>query len=83
MLNATDGHRLHPGIFRRNPKMITRWPSHVTVTRRDKIDDLHKPRRQRLNGKLRVTWFLGPVAGDQVADHGLELAFTRSVPLPG
>jgi hypothetical protein len=32
--------------------MITRWPSQITATRRDKIDDLRVSGQPRLNGKL-------------------------------
>jgi hypothetical protein len=33
--------------------MITRWPSQITATRRDKIDDFRVSGQPRLNGKLR------------------------------
>jgi hypothetical protein len=38
----------------RNPKIIVRWPYHVTGDTPDKIDDLRQARQQRLNGKLKA-----------------------------
>ena len=46
------GHRLHPGLFGRNPKMFTRWPSQITATRRTRSTILGKAGQPRLDGKL-------------------------------
>jgi hypothetical protein len=53
MLNATATAYVFK-FCERNPKMIKRWPSHVTATRRTRStipDDVSQP---RLNGKLRA-----------------------------
>jgi hypothetical protein len=56
MLNATATAYVFK-FCRRNPKIIVRWPCHVTGDTPDKTGDLSKAGQPRLNAKLRrVMW---------------------------
>jgi hypothetical protein len=64
MLNATATACVFK-FCQRNPKMIKRWLSHVTATRRTRSTILDEAGQPRLNGKLsgRSRKFVGAGAG--------------------